>query len=362
MNKLNYKEFSTDMPFIPDALPTLIGSLPVSDHEEATSIIFEYMQEIPLWAQLPCYPEERLLSQFAEGLPGIECDGDSCGFNTGAPDFDEQVLAFFEQYLGVNEGAIRLEESVFAFSEKTGRGFEAFIRAASNATPAPAALKGQVTGPFTMFTGLKDQNGRMAFYDPTLREAITKGIAMKARYQANALKALSENVMIFLDEPALAGFGSSAMVGIPREDAVAALSESIDSIHSAGAMAGVHVCANTDWSLVLDTKVDILSFDAFGYFDRIVLFREQLQKFIADGKIIAWGLVPTLNDNDLKNATAESLYDLWEKQTEQLDCSHDLIKQQALVTPSCGTGLLGRELSIKALELTRDLSRRIREA
>ncbi len=350
------------MPFIPDALPTLIGSLPVSDHTEATSIIFKYMQEIPLWAQLPCYPEERLLSQFAEGLPGIECDGDSCSFNAGSPDFDEQVLSFFEQYLGVNEGAIPLEDSVFAFSERTGRGFEAFLKAIPEATPAPLALKGQVTGPFTMFTGLKDQNGRMSFYDPTLREAITKGVAMKARYQAQALKSLSENVMIFLDEPALAGFGSSAMVGIPRDEAVSALSEAIDAIHTSGALAGVHVCANTDWSLVLDTPVDILSFDAFGYFDRIVLFKEQLQKFIADGKIIAWGLVPTLNDKDLDNATAASLYDLWKKQTAQMDCSYELIKRQALITPSCGTGLLSREFSIKALELTRDLSRKIRES
>ena len=158
---------STDMPFKPEALPTLIGSLPVQDHREATSIIFEYMEEIPLWAQLPCYPEERLLSQFAEGLPGIKCIDGSCTFTVTDPDFEQELLAFFEQYLGVTEGGTPVEDSIFAFSPVTGRGFKAFLQAVPVAQPQPVALKGQVTGPFTMFTGLKDQDGKMAFFNRT---------------------------------------------------------------------------------------------------------------------------------------------------------------------------------------------------
>ena len=56
---------------------------------------------------------------------------------------------------------------------------------------------------------------------------------------------------------------------IPRAD--------IDAIKAAGGMAGVHVCANTDWSLVLDSGADILSFDAYGYFDKLILYRDALQ-------------------------------------------------------------------------------------
>ncbi len=349
------------MPFRPDARPTLIGSLPLSDHREATEIILRYMQEIPLWAQLPCYPEERLLSQFAEGLPGLKYRDDTCFLDTSSPEFEGEMLAFFEQYLGVTDGGMPLSDSIFAFSEKTGKGFRTFLHMIREAEPAPFALKGQVTGPFTMFTGLKDQDGKMVFYNDMLRDAVVKCVAMKARYQAEELKKLSENVMVFLDEPALSGFGSSAMVGIPREDALSALNEAIDAIHQAGGLAGIHVCANTDWSLVLETGVDVLSFDAFGYFDRIALFKDRLADFMKQGKIIAWGLVPTLNDNDLESADVDSLHAMWEQQTKQLGCDYDLIKSQALITPSCGTGLLSLDLSIKALELTRDLSNRIRQ-
>lgn len=350
------------MPFKPDALPTLIGSLPLQDHTEATKLILQYIKEIPLWAQLPGYPRERLLSQFVEGLPGMRCRDDSCCFDTAGPEFESELLSFFEQYLGVTEAGMPLAHSIFSFSSNTGRGFDAFIKAVRTTDSSPVALKGQITGPFTMFTGLKDQDGKMAFYNPTLRDAITKCVAMKACYQAEELKKLSDNVIIFLDEPALSGFGSSAMVGIPKEDATAALKEAIDAIHAAGSMAGIHVCANTDWSLVLDTPVDIISFDAFGYFDRIILFRDRLVNFLEQGRIIAWGLVPTLNDDDLRSADVDSLHAMWREQTKELGCSYDLVKSQALITPSCGTGLLTKELSIKVLELTRDLSRRIRKS
>ena len=39
-------------------LATLIGSLPLADHNEALDLILEYMAVIPNWAQLPGNREE----------------------------------------------------------------------------------------------------------------------------------------------------------------------------------------------------------------------------------------------------------------------------------------------------------------
>ncbi len=350
------------MTFKPNALPTLIGSLPVSDHEEATDIILRYMKEIPLWAQLPCYPEERLLSQFAEGLPGIKGQGDSLYFDTDSPAFDQELLAFYEAYMEVTEGKLPLKDSIFAFSERTGKGFKVFLKKIAALDRPPTALKGQITGPFTMLTGLKDKEGRLSYFNPLLRDAVIKALTLKARYQAEEMQRLCPNVMVFLDEPALSGFGSSTMVGIGRQDVIDDLTQVIEELHGAGALSGVHVCANTDWSLVLNTPVDILSFDAYGFFDRILLFKEELKDFMERDKIIAWGLVPTLNQEDLKRENVAGLKRRWEDYNGKLGTDPDLTKRQALITPSCGTGLLTRELSIKALELTRDLSMAIRDS
>jgi methionine synthase II (cobalamin-independent) len=348
------------MTFEPNALPTLIGSLPLSDHREATRLILDYMPEIPLWAQLPGYPEERLISQFTEGLPGIRDNGDSLYFDTEDPAFEQELLSFYEQYLGVTEAGLPLKESIFAFSGRTGRGLEAFLEAIPQADPRPVALKGQITGPFTMMSGLKDKGGRLAFFNPQLREVIVKSISLKARYQAEEMKALGHRVILFLDEPALAGFGSSAMVGIKKEDVIADLTEIIDTIKQTGSIPGIHVCANTDWSVILETPLDVLSFDAYGFFDRIVLYKKQLSDFLKKGKIMAWGMVPTLNEEDLKKEDVSSLKAMWDGQVKQLGTDHEMIKRQSLITPSCGTGLLSPELSIRVMRLTRDLSMTIR--
>ena len=348
------------MKFTPDCLPTLIGSLPLEDHDEATALILRYMREIPLWPQLPCFPKERLLTQFSEGLPGIREKDDSVYFDTSSPEFDQEVVEFFEDYLSVSEGGAPLEGSRFAFSPETSKGFESFLRAVSTVDNPPLALKGQITGPFTMLTGIKDQDGKMAFFNLMLREAVAKAIAMKARYQVEQMKKLCENVICFLDEPALSGFGSSSMVGITRQDAASDISESLKEIKAAGGIAGIHVCANTDWSLVLETPLDILSFDAYSYFDKIMLFRDRLLEFIKDGGILAGGIVPTLTEQDLERESVDSLFDLWQKQCRELGADMDLIKKACLITPSCGTGLLKRDLAVKALELTRGVSDRIR--
>ncbi len=348
------------MNFQPDCLPTLIGSLPLKDHTEATALILKYMKEIPLWPQLPCYPKERLLTQFSEGLPAVRDKEGSVFFDTSSPEFDQEVLEFFEDYLAVTEGGKPLEGSRFAFSKETAKGFESFLKAVSELDTKPVALKGQITGPFTMLTGIKDSDGKMAYFNPTLREAVTKAIALKARYQVEQMKRFCPNVICFLDEPALSGFGSSQMVGITRQDAISDISEPLKEIRDAGGISGIHVCANTDWSLVLETPLDILSFDAYSYFDKIFLFKDRLLDFLKAGGILAWGIVPTLNEADLQKETVESLLGLWKSQVSRLCPDQDLIRKSCLITPSCGTGLLKQELAIKALELTRGVSDRIR--
>ena len=57
--------------FAANGLPTLIGSLPAENHQLAMEWILSSTPEIPLWPQLPAIPQERMLNQFNEGLPGI---------------------------------------------------------------------------------------------------------------------------------------------------------------------------------------------------------------------------------------------------------------------------------------------------
>ncbi len=348
--------------FRPEARATLIGSLPLKDHRAATEMIFEYMSDIPLWAQLPCYPEEQLLTQFVPGLPGIKADNGKLYFDTQSTEFEADLLSFFEDYMAVTDGGAPLEGSRFSFSPETERGFLEFLKMAREKQGSFFALKGQVTGPFTMLTGIKDQEGKLAFFNPMLRDAVVKAMALKARYQVEEMKKFTERAILFMDEPALAGFGSSAMVGITRQDATDLLSETVETVRGSGGICGIHVCANTDWPLVLDSGVDILSFDSYSFFDKLILYRHDLEKFLNRGGVLAWGIVPTLDQKRLADEDIQHLFSIWKEQTSQLQMDMTLLRSQAIITPSCGTGLLPLELAEKALALTRDLSIKIRES
>jgi methionine synthase II (cobalamin-independent) len=349
-------------PFAADGRPTLIGSLPVAEHREALDWIFRYTPEIPLWPQLPANPREGMMNQFIEGFPGI-IEAPKTHFDTGAQGFDEELLQFYEAYLQMSENPVALPDSPFALSQKRAAGLHQ-LREWAGRQPQVRAVKGQITGPFTLLTGLTDQHQRLGYYEPIIREMTVKGLAMKGAWQVCFLRELGLPVILFIDEPALAGLGSSSFISISLEDIHQDLSEVILAVKKTGGRAGVHVCANTDWNFLLSLPLDILSFDAYGYFERLATSRDQLLTFLDGGGIIAWGLVPTSSEEHIRKETGESLVRLWEKQAATLAGGKwDLpaLLRQSLITPSCGTGSLTPELAQRVLMLTRDLSAALRQ-
>lgn len=349
--------------FQPECLPTLIGSIPMNNHPDALRLVLDHTPEIPLWVQLPVFSEEGMMTQFLPGLPGLTSKGDKTYIDTAGESFDEEVLRFYEEYVSVTEGISEIEESAFALTEDTASGFFEFLKQIRALDNRPVAVKGQITGPLTLATGIKDQNGKSLFYDPQLRDIIVKQVAMKARWQARVLAGLGAPVIIFFDEPAFAGFGSSEFISISKSEIQDCITEVSEGVHSEGAMAGVHVCANCEWSLVLESGVDIVNFDAYSFFDKFILYPKEIKRFVEDGGILAWGIVPTLDTGDIEKENVDSLTSLFKrnfKAIEALGIEKKQILKQSLITPSCGTGTLSLDYATRVLKLTSDLSEKIR--
>lgn len=351
--------------FFPEAKTMLIGSQPLDDHAKASDLVFTYAGEIPNWAQLPVYPRELMVPQFAEGLPGLVDAEDKLYVDTSAQDYEADLLIFFEEYLAAVESGRLGDDSRFALTPRTAKGFFTFLDDLNRGGLKLSAVKGQVTGPITFCTALKDQEGRAIFYHDSLRDAAVKLLALKAAWQVQKLKSFKAPVIMFIDEPALAGYGSSELISISREQITDPLEEVIGVVHDQGGLAGIHVCANTDWSILLTSRVDIINFDAFGYFDKFILYGDQIKAFLDNGGLLAWGMVPTLVAEEVEKADLETIWQQWLDQSARvlsLGIDRQTLLRQSFVTPSCGTGSLPRDLSLKVLELTRALSQRIRES
>lgn len=341
--------------------PILIGSLPLLDHEEAMQLILKATPEIPLWPQLPKNPKEGMIRQFLTGFPGLVDDGNKYWIDTDSRDFAEEMVAFYEEYMQLEEDPASLQNSRFALGMDSAPGFFTMLHILHKEKTGYLTAKGQVTGPVTTGIGVKDQHGNSIFYDDNLRDILVKLLAMKGRWQVCQLQKLTGKnpPIVFIDEPGLVSFGSSAFGGISREMVSESVAEVIGEIKKVGGLAGVHICANGDWGPALSSAADIISFDAYFYFDNFILYREQLIKFLTRGGILAWGIIPTGDPLVVDRESADSLFVKWQEQLEILSAfgfSEKQLMEQTLIAPSCGTGSLTPELARKVLSMTSEVS------
>ncbi len=352
--------------FEPCCLATTIGSLPHTDPVRGTELMFESTPEIPAWVQFPKRVfHENMMVQFTEGMPGLAEGDERMYFDTAAPDYVEQLTDFYTRYLAVAEEGDAAALDSFGLSPRCAAGFGEFIARLREQRSPRVAVKGQVTGPFTLGINLLDQERRCSYYDEQLRDVIVKAVALKAAWQMARLSDLGPRMLIFLDEPALLGFGSQTFITVSREDIIGDINAVVAEIHGQGGLAGVHCEENTDWSLLMATDLDILDFDAYDHMQAMTLYPAELGAFLERGGILGWGTVPTLDREAAATETMPSLLDRFDAGLSRLvrkGFDRELLLRRALITPSCGAGgVLTEPLAERVLVLLRQLSTALRE-
>jgi methionine synthase II (cobalamin-independent) len=328
-------------------LPTAIGSMPHINPDEACSIIMKYLPDIPIWPQLPrrC-PKENMIIQFSEGFPGVVIKGDKIHI--------EQSVDFESELEQIHIDCEQDNAREYGISTEYAAGLHAFLSKATGSK----IVKGQVTGPVTWGLRVTREDGLGILYDDTLAETAAKFLRLKASWQENILKEISPNPIIFVDEPYLVSLGS-VFTPIPEEKVPVLLEEVIKGIKGTK---GLHCCGNTNWSVILDTTIDILSFDAYNYASSLSTHSDKVKSFLERGGSIAWGIVP----NEEESLVKESLPSLRDRLEEAMaPFTRDGVKfkqliAQGLITPSCGLESLSLEAANQALELTAKLSHELR--
>jgi len=335
--------------FKPRGLATHIGSLPYTDPAEACQLVLKYLPEIPAWPQLPKRSTfENMYIQFSEGFPGLNFRDDHIYVDRSL-DLTEQLEQLYKDYLGN-------EFEKYGLSSDYAAGFNSFL---SQKLDQAIAVKGQVTGPISFGLVVTDQNRRPIVYDDTLAEALARYLRLKAIWQENALSRLSSNTIIFIDEPYLASVGS-AFVSLPSDKITRLLEEVLGGIKG---LKGIHCCGNTDWPLLLNTSIDILNIDAYTYGDSLIAYPAQVKAFLERGGVIAWGIVP----NDEQVLPQENVTNLMGHLRELMGSllskgiSYDILIEQSMITPSCGLGTLSTQGALRVLELTAEVSKRVRK-
>jgi methionine synthase II (cobalamin-independent) len=263
-------------------------------------------------------------------------------------DITDALEAFYTSVLSDDVDA-------FVLREEYATGFFSMLEAL-RAMPGLWA-KGQVTGPISFGLTVTDQDLRASLYHELLADAIIKNMAMNARWQVRQLKSARPNVILCVDEPYMAAFGS-AFINLSREQAVAYLDEISDAIHAEGGLAGIHCCANTDWSVLLGTKVDILNLDAYGFVENLALYPTELREFLDRGGSVCWGIVPNNEQifGETPQGLAERLRDgirlIVEKAAARgVKITAEEFADRSLIAPACGLGPASVEVADQVFEV-----------
>ncbi|MCJ7579777.1 MAG: hypothetical protein MUP98_04490 [Candidatus Aminicenantes bacterium] len=344
------------MTFKPRCTATGIGSFPDSDDGKACDLILKTLPEIPLWPQLPNTDfREQMEIQYSEGFPCVALDEakkkmilDTSGDPT------RELEKFYENFVMDNL-------DYFHISPDYSRGLYAMEKKFKLSLPSSLLyFKHQVTGPITFGLATVDENKRAIYYNDVFRDTVVKGITMKARWLLERFKSFGFKQICFVDEPILSAFGSSTYVSVQKPEIVEHLNEVVTAIHKEGALVGTHCCGNTEWPILIDAGMDIISFDAYEFGDTISYYPDQVKGFLEKGGVIAWGIVPT--SEKIKVETIDSLHKKLEDRIDNLaskGIDKDLIWEQCLLTPSCGTGSLSVELSYNIFQMLSRLSQQL---
>jgi hypothetical protein len=385
---------------------TGVGSLPHLSVEEGVADVLAFCPEYPYWPQLTRLSvREDMYRQFSAGLPGLRvAAAPASGADPSrAPERpplawrrDEAVPGELERvYEAVLAGRPGEE---WAMAPEDARGLWALeealrTRPSGSGTSGPGdrfrGVKGQVIGPISLGLAVTGDDGRALLYEEDLMDGVSRALALRARWQERFLGAAlggaghraggpghrsgdaapdaggcgmapeDRPVLVSVDEPYLGTFGSAYFPY--RPETVRGYLEVFDE--TLGGHWGVHCCANTDWEFLLGSPVRFMSFDAYAYGDKLVLYPEAVKDFLAAGKTLLWGIIPTSAESlavEDADRLTRRLCRLFETLVAR-GVPEAALGRQAMITPACGLAGLSVEDARRAMSLAVQVSTAMRE-
>ena len=314
---------------LPGLCTTGIGSLPHTQLELALQQAFAV--DVPVLPQLPATdPNELMLPQALEGLPGLEVDdGGECRID----------LAQWQR--GSRDVAVRLERalagqelSYFEPTALTCRAWKPFLWDVEEKRRPWA--KAQLTGPMTLRFVTRLADGRPLSAAPEVEAQVQKLVLARGLAMVRALRETGAHPVLFLDEPGLYAFDKKDPQHLI---ALQELRIVLLALRKEGATVGIHCCSNTDWSSLLALELDVLSIDARLSLGSLLSHRAAFAAFVDAGRRLSLGVIPT-------NLDASYQVEELVAGVLQTFAQHDLgpervqrVLASALLTPACGLAL-----------------------
>ena len=357
------------MPVIqcPNGATLGIGSLPHRDIADGVdfSLTATTVPTVPSFPRRS--PAEGMISQAMAGIDGItvgqygaiSVDAGRIGPRSRVhTDLHHEAFAGFRAFLAATAAPVippMAPSAAASVSDESDPCVSATEPGAEHAAGAGiGTVKWQLVGPVTLGLSLIRAGvpERVAF--AVAIRAVRDHISSLLDAVERALPGCTQ--VVFVDEPAMADLADRGFPLAP-DTAIDLVSGALAVIEQR-AVAGLHVCREADWASLLAAGPQVL---AVPVRSSLVSSAGYIQQFLSRGGVVAWGAVRT--DGPIAT-TAErpwrQLCELWSQLTDR-GCDSRLLRQNSVITPECGLGMLTPALGEHIHHMVTDIGRRVHD-
>ncbi len=339
--------------FKPHFMNFTLGASPFRDIDEGCKVLADNFPEAIL---IPRFT--RGLKSVLEGLPCVVLDSERRRLYFDiSPEREAEVMQFYEKY----EAG---DTDYWAISPQESKGMYELLRVLkSRASKKLKLVIYSLPGPMTWGNMIFDKDGTPCLFNATLKDILIKHMEMKSAWAEKKIKQELPGVetAIQLGEPSLVLFTSAMGTG-SREDIQGWFNAVFEKTQG---LKGIHCCANADWTILMDasTSINVLHFDAYQFGEKFVLFADSVKKYLKRGGMVAWGIVPNSNDvlpTESVDSLEKKLSNIIEMMASK-GIDKKLLAEKSFVSTCCDTSNMTQELAVKAYQMTRLLTERMRQ-
>ncbi|MBW1780974.1 MAG: hypothetical protein JRL30_09575 [Deltaproteobacteria bacterium] len=334
----------------PKFTATNMAYVPYRDTKRAIRVILDSFPDAPTLPALT-----RSMKHMLEGIPCIVFDREKRQVLLDpSPEREAEIFEFYERYEAE-------DLDYFAITRDTAPWFYALLdKLKQERSPELRWVGFQTAGPVLLADVIKQRDGNPSFHNETLLDILIKSSSMKSRWLEKKIKQALPGVEVIagLPETTLINF-TSAGGGGTRETIIDAINRGFEGLNC---LTWIHCCANIDWTLLTDSRVDVINFDAYQYADKIALYHKEFKAFLKRGGMLAWGIVPVTNEL-IEKETVKGLVERLERGIERLvskGIDREMMASSSWLMPCCDTVLMTPENSDRAFSMTREISQIMR--
>lgn len=281
------------------------GSLPYDNIQPCKKMMLRLFEKLPFIPELSLINNDSIKNRTFSKLPFLSEKDGKLIFTEGLADVINRDLVPYEKLLNSNKLS---DFEPFAQDSQFLEIFEAMLEKFE-----PEYAYFGLIGPFSFANMIFNRSASSILVDKTYRKFITLSVTLKALWFIYYVKSISPKTkpIIMFNENLLYKFGTLKRTNENiTNDTVSLLFKKVfERLKKEDAVIGVQSFEKCNWQLVFDTNmVDIISIDAYNNSNNLNILANSIHKFLSNGGIINWGIVPVTNEKDIRTLNLDKLY------------------------------------------------------